>query len=322
MQSNPTIAVLIPCFNEAVAISKVIADFQQALPDSQIYVYDNNSTDDTAEVATRAGAVVRAEPLQGKGNVVRRMFAEIESEIYVLVDGDGTYEANAAERMVDQLQQQRLDMVVGTRREAEPGRVVYRSGHAWGNRAFNRVFAACFGSTFTDIFSGYRVFSRRFVKSFPALSSGFEIETEMSIHAVELRLPTMEIETQYFSRPEGSESKLNTYRDGFRILWSMLRLFKEVAPFRFFGGIALIGMLLSLLLGVPVIYEFTQTGLVPRFPTAILASAIMVLSGVFLLAGIIIESISQSRLEQKRLHYLALASVRDFTTPSELPEHN
>jgi glycosyltransferase involved in cell wall biosynthesis len=312
-RTGTLIAVLIPCYNEAIAIAKVVSDFRQALPEAAIFVYDNNSTDRTVDVARRAGAVVRSEPMQGKGNVVRRMLAEIEADVYVLVDGDDTYEAAAARRMVNELREKRLDMVVGIRKEAEPGGEAYRRGHAWGNKAFNGVFAACFGNTFSDIFSGYRVFSRRFVKSFPALSSGFEIETEMSIHALELRLPSAEVPTQYFARPVGSESKLNTYRDGLRILGSMLRLFKQVAPFRFFGGISLAGGVLSLALGLPVIYEFIQTGLVPRFPTAILASGIMVLSGVAFITGVITESISHGRVEQKRLQYNVLP-VPDWIT--------
>ncbi|WP_147822302.1 glycosyltransferase family 2 protein [Salidesulfovibrio onnuriiensis] len=310
MQAEQKIAVVIPCYNEAAAIAKVVDDFRTQLVGADIYVFDNNSSDDTAEIARKAGAIVRNEPVPGKGNVVRRMFADVEADIYVLVDGDDTYDAPSVSTMVNMLLEQGLDMVVGVREEADPKGDAYRAGHSWGNKAFNRIFAACFGNQFTDIFSGFRVFSRRFVKSFPALSSGFEIETEMSIHAVKLLLPTAEYKTTYYARPEGSYSKLNTYQDGLRILWTIFKLFKEVYPFRFFCSIAALFAAVSLGLGLPIVGTWIATGLVPRFPTAILAMGIMLLSAISLTCGLILDSVARNHLENKRLKYLTLPAPR------------
>jgi len=299
-----SIAVIIPCYNETAAIGRVVSDFRQALPHADIYVYDNNSTDDTLETARKAGAKVGAVKYQGKGNVVRQMFCDIDADVYIMADGDGTYDATSAPRLVEALVDGGLDMVVGIREDDEEK--AYRSGHRWGNRVFNGVLRTVFKSPFTDMLSGYRVFSRRFVKSFPALSSGFEVETELSIHAIEMKMPVLEITTPYYSRPEGSHSKLNTYRDGFRILWTIFRLVKETLPLRFFSGVAALLILGSLLLGAPLVTEWLRTGLVPRFPTAILASGIMVLGWLSFACGIILESVSQGRLEQKRMVYSSI----------------
>lgn len=301
--NQPLIAVIIPCYNEAVAISSVIEDFRKVLPDAIIYVYDNNSTDGTTEVAKQAGAVVRLAPYQGKGNVVRQMFADIDADIYVLIDGDGTYDAPSAPKMVDALVEGSLDMVVGIRESVNPTDA-YRRGHQFGNRLFNSILSTLFESPFTDIFSGFRVFSRRFAKSFPALSSGFEIETEFSLHSIEMKLPIKEMETPYYSRPEGAQSKLNTYRDGFWILLTIVRLTKEIFPLRFFSVVALVLGLCSLTLGIPIVYEWLETGLVARLPTAILATGIMVLSSLSLTSGFILDSVCHARLEAKRLAYL------------------
>lgn len=298
-----SIAVLVPCRNEAMTVAAVIAAFRKALPAASIYVYDNRSDDDTSRVADEAGAQVRRENSPGKGNVVRRMFADIDADVYLLVDGDGTYDASAAPRMIDLLQSERLDMVVATRRGVYDD--AHRIGHGLGNRIFNHFYQRVFGPEFRDIFSGYRAFSRRFVKSFPAISRGFEIETEMSVHASQLRLPVAEIETVYGSRPEGSRSKLNTFRDAFRILATMLLLYKEVQPARFFGWIAAVLTLTALALGVPLAQTYLQTGLVPRFPTAILATGLVVLSGIAVTCGLILDSVARGRLEQKRFAYLA-----------------
>lgn len=302
------IAVIIPCYNEAVAITSVIEDFRAQLPGATIYVYDNNSTDETVAVAEAAGAVVRLTPYQGKGNVVRQMFADINADIYVLTDGDDTYDAPSVCSMIDALQQGCLDMVVGVR-DSEDSTEAYRPGHQFGNRIFNMILSTVFESPFTDIFSGYRVFSKRFVKSFPALSSGFEIETEFSMHAIEMSLPVLEMKTPYYSRPEGSHSKLNTYRDGLRILMTIARLTKEIYPLRFFSLVSLLLFFVSLALGLPVVFEWLETGLVPRFPTAILSSGIMILAFLCLACGIILDSVSQARLETKRLSYLNHSAV-------------
>jgi len=301
---TPRVAVLIPCFNEAEAIAQVIADFQAALPTSTIYVYDNNSTDDTKARATQAGAIVRTETLQGKGNVVRRMFADIEAEVYVLVDGDGTYEAASATEMVERLLANSLDMVNGAR-VATTDRA-YRPGHMFGNKMLTGTVAAIFGNRIRDMLSGYRVFSRRFVKSFPALASGFETETELTVHALELRLPIEEISTPYRDRPPGSKSKLNTFRDGFRILRTIVYLVKEERPMMFFSSVALLLFVSSLILGWPVVATFLETGLVPRLPTAVLVMGAMILSAVSFVTGLILDTVTLSRREMKRLHYLGL----------------
>ena len=298
------IAVIVPCYNEEVTIAKVIRDFQDISDNTVVYVYDNNSQDRTVEVATQAGARVRTEPEQGKGNVVRRMFADVDADIYVLVDGDDTYDASVCPSLIEKMLDERLDMVVGIRKEETEA--AYRRGHSWGNKMFNDLFRKVIGNKFSDIFSGYRVFSRRFVKSFPALSSGFEIETEISIHAEELKIPTAEVATTYFARPEGSESKLNTYKDGLRILWTIVRLYKEIKPLRFFSGVAGVLLLVAVLLGLPLVHTWMDTGLVPRFPTAFIVVGTIVLSAVSLTCGLILSSVTRGRLEQKRLRYLSL----------------
>jgi glycosyltransferase involved in cell wall biosynthesis len=298
---DKSIAVLIPCMNEAVAIASVIADFRKALPGATIYVYDNNSTDGTAQIASKAGATIGRERRAGKGNVVRRMFAEIEADIYVMVDGDGTYDASRAGALIDKLTADEADMVVAARIGAQDKHS--RAGHALGNRLFNWIYSTTFGREFSDIFSGYRAFSRRFVKSFPAVSAGFEIETELSVHASQLRLPVAEIELPYCDRPEGSKSKLSTFRDGFRILKTIIVLLKEYKPMYFFGAIGSAGITLAVILAVPIVIEFGQTGQVHRIPTAILCTGIVVVSMLSITAGIILDSIRRMRAEIKRLFY-------------------
>ncbi|WP_213979992.1 glycosyltransferase family 2 protein [Sphingomonas sp. dw_22] len=300
---NPTVAVLLPCYNEEAAIAQTIAGFRAALPGAVIYVYDNNSRDRTVEVARGAGAVVRTERMQGKGNVVRRMFADVDADIYVMADGDATYDASVAPEMVRRLLDEGLDMVVGARIEQETA--AYRRGHRFGNRALTGILARLFGRSFSDIFSGYRVFSRRFVKSFPVLSAGFEIETEISVHALELKMPVGEIETRYFARPEGSESKLSTYRDGFRIARTITALYRFERPMLFFGVIAAAFALVALALAVPLILTYVDTGLVPRFPTAILATGLMILVFLNLFTGLILDTVVRGRREMRRLAYLA-----------------
>ncbi|KQB95336.1 hypothetical protein AL073_17145 [Loktanella sp. 1ANDIMAR09] len=304
LTSDMKVAVLIPCYNEAKPIGTVVADFRAALPAADIYVYDNNSTDDTAEVARAAGAIVRVETQQGKGNVVRRMFADIDADVYVMVDGDNTYEAKAAPALVDKLLDETLDMVSGCRvTEIEEA---YRPGHRFGNWMLTGLVASIFGKRTKDMLTGYRVFSRRFVKSFPALSRGFEIETELTVHALELRMPIADVDTVYIDRLPGSDSKLNTIRDGLRILKMIVLLVKEERPFAFFGGVGVFLGLISLLLGGPVVVEFLETGLVPRFPTAILASAIMVIAVLSVITGLILDTVTLGRREMKRMAYLAL----------------
>ena len=302
-EPSPRIAVLLPCYNEAAAIAQTIADFRAALPDATIYVYDNNSSDATCDIAAAAGAVVRTERMQGKGNVVRRMFADVDADIYVMADGDATYEAAAAPALVRQLLDENLDMVVGARKsEVE---AAYRRGHRLGNALLTGMLARIFGRTFTDILSGYRVFSRRFVKSFPVLSAGFEIETEISVHALELRMPVAEQVTAYAARPEGSESKLNTWRDGFRILNTILLLFRYERPLQFFGAIAATFAIMAIILAIPLFFTFLQTGLVPRFPTAILSTGLMILSALNGMCGLILDTVVRGRLEVRRIAYLA-----------------
>jgi glycosyltransferase involved in cell wall biosynthesis len=300
----PRIAVLIPCYNEAEAIEGVVKDFAAALPTATIYVYDNNSTDDTKIRAARAGAIVRTETFQGKGNVVRRMFADIEAEAYVLVDGDGTYDAASAAVMVDMLLSNSLDMVNAAR--VPVSSAAFRPGHVFGNKLLTGTVAAIFGNRLKDMLSGYRVFSRRFVKSFPALATGFETETELTVHALELRLPLAEIQTPYRDRPPGSKSKLNTFRDGFRILRTIVYLVKEERPMQFFSLVALLLFGASLALGWPVVATYLETGLVPRLPTAVLAVGMMILAAVSFVAGLILDTVTLSRREIKRLHYLGL----------------
>jgi glycosyltransferase involved in cell wall biosynthesis len=304
------IAVLIPCFNEERAIAMVVDGFRAVLPDAAIYVYDNNSTDQTRVVALAAGAIVRAEPLQGKGNVLRRMFADVEADLYLLVDGDGTYDAASAPRMIEKLIAERLDMVVGSRL-ASKSEDAFRAGHHFGNRLLTGTVSTIFGNRFHDMLSGYRVFSRRFVKSFPAVSRGFETETELAVHALSLRLPVAEVETPYGARPIGSVSKLHTYRDGVRISWMIVQLFREERPMAFFSLLFVLLFGLSLLLGIPLLVEFYQTGLVPRLPTALLATGIMLLAFLSLAAGLILDSVTRGRQENKRLAYLALPPLPD-----------
>lgn len=304
----PRIAVLIPCYNEEVAIAAVVRDFRRALPNATVFVFDNNSRDNTIEVAQQAGAVVRQVPLQGKGNVVRRMFADVEADAYVLVDGDDTYHADSAQSMVTKLFAENLDMVVSRRVTDEVA--AYRPGHRFGNWVLTEFVARLFGRAFTDILSGYRVFSRRFVKSFPALATGFEIETELTVHALGLRMPIDEMDTPYKSRPEGSTSKLNTYRDGMRILWTIFKLFRQERPLAFFGSISAGLALLSLLLAVPLFLTYAQTGLVPRLPTALLSTGMMITAFLSLTGGLILDTVTRGRQEMKRLAYLQIAPPR------------
>ena len=295
--------MLVPCYNEQAAIAKVVRDFRAALPEASIFVYDNNSTDKTAEVARAAGAEVFAEKHQGKGFVVRRMFADVEADIYVLVDGDATYDAPSARAMIARLLSERLDMVVGTRVDRE--QAAYRAGHRAGNRLLTGAVSMVFGPSFNDMLSGYRVFSRRFVKSFPLLSSGFEIETELTIHALELGLAVAEIDTPYYARPEGSSSKLNTWRDGFRILGTIIKLYRAERPLSFFGAIGIASAIASLGFGVPIFITFFETGLVPRLPTALLATALMLLAFLSIAVGLILDTVTLGRREAKLFAYLS-----------------
>lgn len=303
------LAVLLPCYNEEGAITKVVQDFQRILPTANIYVYDNNSTDRTIEEALAAGAIVRNEKRQGKGHVVRRMFADIDADVYIMADGDGTYDAEAAPELVRKLVDERLDMVVGAR-VPEDGHETYRPGHKFGNRMLTGLVARIFGRGFEDMLSGYRVFSRRFVKSFPALSQKFEIETELTIHALSMTLPCEELPTRYFERAEGTVSKLSTYKDGFLILRFIMLFFKEYQPFQFFSVGAVFLMFLSLGLAIPVIVEFYQTGLVPRLPTAVLSASIMLSAIIAFVCGIILDSVSRGRQELKRMAYLSIPPLR------------
>jgi glycosyltransferase involved in cell wall biosynthesis len=300
----PRIAVLIPCYNEQATIAKVIGSFRNRLPTADIFVYDNNSTDHTVQTALNAGAHVRVETLQGKGNVVRRMFADVEADAYVLVDGDDTYDADSAPRMVEMLLQHSLDMVNGARVATTSN--AYRAGHALGNRLLTGTVALIFGDRVRDMLSGYRVLSRRFVKSFPALAKGFETETELTVHALELRLPIEEIDTPYSDRPAGSQSKLRTFRDGFRILRTIALLVKEERPLLFFSTVGSIVAVTSLILSLPLLSEYVATGLVPRFPTAILATGLMILAFTSFVTGLVLDAVTLGRREIKRLHYLAL----------------
>lgn len=298
------VAVIVPCFNEAAAIGTVIDQFKAQRDDITVYVYDNNSSDDTAAVAKQHGAVVRSEPLRGKGNVVRRMFADVEADIYVLVDGDDTYDADSLNTMIDVLLNNHCDMVTG--RRIEQHELAYRFGHRFGNRLLATITQMLFGTRSIDLLSGYRVMSRRFVKSFPAISAGFEIETELTIHALSLSIPMREVKTPYKERPADSVSKLNTYRDGVRILSTIMLFTKEERPFLFFSVLSLFLAALSLLLGIPITLEFFETGLVERFPTAVLAASIMLLAFLSLTTGMILDSVARGRREKKRLTYLQL----------------
>lgn len=301
--AQPRIAVLVPCYNEAAAVATVVADFRKALPAAEIYVYDNNSRDNTAAVAREAGAIVRVERRQGKGHVVRRMFADVEADIYVLVDGDATYDAPSAPRMIDKLLEEHLDMVVGLR--IDQSQAAYRLGHRTGNRMLTGFLSSTFGQDFKDILSGYRVFSRRFVKSFPVLSDGFEIETELAVYALELSLPVAEVETPYYARPEGSFSKLNTWRDGFRILGTMLKLYRSERPLRFFTVIGILLALAAITLAIPIVVTFIETGLVPRLPTAVLSMGLTIMAMLSVSSGLVLDTVTRGRREMKMLAYLS-----------------
>ena len=306
IETRPTIAVLLPCYNEEAAIAQTVAGFRAALPGAAIYVYDNNSRDGTVAAARAAGAIVRTERIQGKGAVVRRMFADVDADVYVMADGDATYDAASAPALVARVLDEQLDMVVGCR--IGEAAAAYRRGHRLGNALLTGMLTRLFGRSFTDILSGYRVFSRRFVKSFPVLSVGFEIETEISVHALELKMPVAEIETPYFARPEGSESKLSTYRDGWRILRTIATLYRIERPLWFFGGIGLVLALLAVVLAVPLAITYAHTGLVPRLPTAILATGLMILAALNAFTGLILDTVVRGRREMRRLAYLAHAA--------------
>lgn len=298
----PRIAVILPCYNEEVAIAQTVAGFRAALPDAVIYVYDNNSRDRTCEVAAAAGAVVRTERQQGKGAVVRRMFADVDADIYIMADGDATYDAAAAPAMVRRLLDEQLDMVAGAR--ASQVDAAYRRGHQFGNAMLTGLLTSLFGRSFSDILTGYRVFSRRFVKSFPVLSAGFEIETEITVHALELAMPTAEVTTAYAARLEGSVSKLSTYADGWRILRTMIALYRAERPIVFFGAIAGIMLAVAVILAIPLVITYAETGLVPRFPTAILVTGLAIVAVLSLFAGLILDTVTRGRRELKRLIYL------------------
>ena len=309
------IAVLIPCFNEEAAVATVVGDFRRALPAAKIYVYDNNSSDRTVEVARAAGAEVRSERRQGKGNVVRRMFADVDADIYVLVDGDATYDAPSAPRMVDRLVSEHLDMLVGQR--VDQVQAAYRPGHRTGNWLLTSFLSSVFGQAFNDILSGYRVFSRRFVKSFPVLSDGFEIETEFTVHALELMLPVAEMETPYYARPEGSVSKLNTWRDGFRILGTILKLYRSEKPLRFFGSLGVAFALVSIGLAIPVFITYLEQGVVPRLPTAVLSTGLMIVAMLSLSSGLVLDTVTRGRREMKMLAYLAQGTLQESAASAE-----
>jgi glycosyltransferase involved in cell wall biosynthesis len=304
MTDQPRIAVVLPCYNEEAAIAETVAGFRAALPGATIYVFDNNSSDRTVEIARRAGAVVRSERQQGKGHVVRRMFADVDADIYVMADGDLTYDPKAAPAMVAMLVDEQLDMVVGTRQH--DAAEAYRGGHVIGNKVFTGLLSGLFGRSFSDIFSGYRIFSRRFVKSFPVLSAGFEIETEISVHALELRMPVGEVATAYGARPEGSASKLSTYSDGWRILKTIGTLYRIERPVLFYGSIGALLLVAGIILAVPLLLTYLDTGLVPRVPTAILITGMTIIAVLCFFAGLILDTVTRGRREVRRLAYLAL----------------
>jgi glycosyltransferase involved in cell wall biosynthesis len=304
----PRIAVLLPCHNEAASIARVVGEFRAALPAARIIVFDNASRDETAAIAAAAGAEVHFEPNAGKGNVVRRMFADIDADIYLMADGDGTYDSTAAPLLVASVADDNVDMAIGAR--AFVMQDAHRRGHAFGNRLFNRLYQALFGAGFEDIFSGYRAFSRRFVKSFPALSSGFEIETELCVHASQLKLPTSEIVLPYRKREEGSSSKLRTFRDGLRILSTFALLLKETRPALFFGSLAGAAMAMAIALAVPVLTTYLATGLVPRIPTVVLCTGLTLFAALMGVCGLILDSLARARVEQKRILYLTIAAPK------------
>lgn len=310
--SGPRVAVLLPCYNEAGAIAQTVAGFRAALPDAIIYVYDNNSTDPSREIAAQAGAIVRSVRQQGKGHVVRRMFADVDADIYVMADGDATYEASATPELIAAMLADNLDMVVGARKSEVDA--AYRRGHRLGNRLLTGLLQSLFGRSFTDILSGFRVFSRRFVKSFPVLSEGFEIETEISVHALELAMPVAERITAYAARPEGSVSKLSTWRDGWRILRTIITLYRVERPVWFFGFIGGLFAMLALALALPLVVTFLNTGLVPRFPTAILVTGLMIVAVLNGMCGLILDTVVRGRREVKRLAYLAHTAPADFVS--------
>jgi glycosyltransferase involved in cell wall biosynthesis len=319
MSDDLRVAVLVPCYNEAASIEAVVRDFHRALPLAEIYVYDNNSTDDTAKRAAAAGAIVRQERLQGKGNVVRRMFADIDADAYVLVDGDATYDAGDAPAMVELLLADRLDMVNGTR--IADRQAAYRPGHRLGNVVLTSLVRAAFGAGLRDMLSGYKVLSHRLVKSMPLLSAGFEIETELAVHALSLRMPIAEVTTRYRERPAGSMSKLSTVRDGVRIARAIIMLVKEERPLSFFSTLALLLAAASLALVTPVVVTYLDTGLVPRLPTAVLASAVMLLSFLSLACGLILDTVTRGRKEIKRIAYLAAGARRLPWVPPPVISH-
>lgn len=302
------VAVILPCYNEAEAIGATIQAFRTALPSAQIHVFDNNSSDATAAVARQAGVRVVGVSLRGKGNVVRRMFADVEADVYVMADGDQTYDAAAAPELIRKLLDDELDMMVGAR--CDEGQAAnYRSGHRFGNRLLTGTVQRVFGGAFTDMLSGYRVFSRRYVKSFPAQSAGFEIETELTVHALELRLPCGELPTRYGARPEGSSSKLSTYRDGWRILNTILRLYMVERPLQFYGGVGMVLALASVILAIPIFVEFHETGLVPRLPTAVLSVGLMLSAQLAGVCGVVLDTVTRGRREVRRLAYLAVSGA-------------
>jgi glycosyltransferase involved in cell wall biosynthesis len=309
------IAAVIPCFNEALAIARVVAEFEAALPEAEIHVFDNNSTDDTAAVARAAGATVTHVALRGKGNVARRMFADVEADVYVMVDGDATYDIGEVRRLIDLLVDGNLDMVVGSRVDDGVDAQTYRRGHRFGNAVLTGAVANLFGGRLTDMLSGYRVFSRRYAKSFPAVSKGFEIETELTVHALELRMAFAEVPVRYRSRPEGSQSKLSTYRDGWRILKTICQLFVSERPLQFFGSIAGLLALLSVVLAEPLVATYLRTGLVPRLPTAVLVTGLMLVAMLSFVCGVVLHTVTIGRQEAKRLRYLAIPGVRNRGRP-------
>ena len=309
----PDIAVLIPCFNEELAIARVIRDFRASLPGARIHVFDNASTDRTIEIARDAGAIVRSVGLRGKGNVVRRMFADVDADIYVLVDGDATYDASSAPSMIERLLHDGADMVVGVRKDDRTAGA-YRSGHRLGNRMLTGCVATIFGGTFTDMLSGYRVLTRRYVKSFPALSAGFETETELTVHALELRMPWSEMDTRYSARPEGSESKLSTYKDGLRILRMILRLFIAERPLHFFGLLGALSLLIGVVIAVPLLTTYLNTHEVPRLPTALLSTGLALVAAISLVCGLIMDAVTRGRREMKRLFYLGIPGPANADT--------
>jgi len=307
------IAVILPCYNEEAAIGKTVRDFHAALPDAKIYVYDNNSRDQTAAVAREAGAIVRTELRQGKGNVMRRMFADVEADIYVLADGDDTYDASVAPALIKKLVEEGLDIVTGRRVHTEAA--AYRAGHVFGNRMLTGLTAMMFNVKLGDTLSGYRVMSRRFVKSFPFTAEGFGIETELTVHAVRLQMPMAEVDTAYKERPAGSVSKLSTYRDGFKILFTIAQMMREERPLLFFSAIGAVFALVAAILGASIVIEFVKTGLVPRLPTALLATGLMVIAFLSVMSGLILDTVTRGRWANKRLAYLSIRGPKDLTLP-------